>query len=59
MHREILFRAKALDGDVWGTGDLHINTPHPHIERLSARMDININTIGQYRCQRPQGQTYI
>lgn len=48
MHREILFRAKALDGDVWVTGDLHIRTPHPHIERLTAKMNININTIGQY-----------
>ena len=30
------------------TGDLHISTLHPHIERFTARMDINTNTIGQY-----------
>lgn len=48
MHREILFRAKALDGDVWVTGDLHINALHPHIERLTTKRNININTIGQY-----------
>ena len=47
--REIKFRAKRLDNGEWVCGDLHLNTPYPHIHfGFGNRAKINIDTIGQF-----------
>ena len=47
--REIKFRAKCLDNGEWVCGDLHLNTPYPHIHFVFGnRAKINIDTICQF-----------
>lgn len=47
--REIKFRAKRLDNGEWVCGDLHLNTPYPHIHfGFGNRAKIDIDTIGQF-----------
>lgn len=47
--REIKFRGKRLDNGEWVCGDLHLNTPYPHIHfGFDGRAKIDTNTIGQF-----------
>lgn len=47
--REIKFRAKRLDNGEWVLGDLHLNTPYPHIHfGFGNRAKIDTDTIGQF-----------
>lgn len=47
--REIKFRGKRLDNGEWVFGDLHLNTPYPHIHyEFGHRAKIDIKTIGQF-----------
>lgn len=47
--REIKFRGKRLDNGEWVCGDLHLNTPYPHIHfGFGNRAKINIDTISQF-----------
>ena len=49
MKREIKFRGKRLNNGDWVCGDLHLNTPHPHIHfGFDDRAKIDTNTIGQF-----------
>lgn len=49
MKREIKFRGKRLNNGDWVCGDLHLNTPHPHIHfGFDDRAKIYTNTIGQF-----------
>lgn len=47
--REIKFKAKRLDNGEWVLGDLHLNTPYPHIHfGFGNRAKIDTDTIGQF-----------
>lgn len=47
--REIKFRGKRLDNGEWVFGDLHLNTPYPHIHyEFCHRAKIDTKTIGQF-----------
>lgn len=47
--REIKFRGKRLDNGEWVLGDLHLNTPYPHIHfGFGNRAKIDPDTIGQF-----------
>lgn len=47
--REIRFRGKRLDNGEWVLGDLHLNTPYPHIHfGFGNRAKIDADTIGQF-----------
>ena len=47
--REIKFRGKRLDNGEWVLGDLHLNTPYPHIHfGFDNRAKIDTDTIGQF-----------
>lgn len=47
--REIKFRGKRLDNGEWVLGDLHLNTPYPHIHfGFGNRAKIDTDTIGQF-----------